>query len=183
MSRMKLTILPSPRQSEDDRLPVMEREGFVDEQAVLALLAGPIPSRSAPDPRDLVLSVDDMDFAGWRLSPALPARSIESAPLVAKTKSKAKPKVVDRRPAPPVLDEPGLGTPHRGSHRWWLAGLAGALSTMLFSLLLLSLSTRGQFDAEGFSIIRTPEKAEPAPAHNRDKNLADPELTDISPVR
>jgi hypothetical protein len=177
MSRMKLTILPSPRQCEDDSLQVMERDGFVDEQAVLELLAGPIPSRSVADSRDLILSVDDMDFAGWRLSPTLPARSIEPVSVVSKTKP------IDRRPAPPVLDEPGLGAPHRGSHRWWLAGLAGALSTMLFSLLLLSLSNRGQFDAEGFSIIRTPEKTELAPDPNRDKNLADPELTDISPVR
>jgi hypothetical protein len=31
---------------------------------------------------------------------------------------------------------------HRGSHRWWLAGLAGFVFTLLASTLLLSLSTR-----------------------------------------
>lgn len=47
-----------------------------------------------------------------------------------------------RRAVPPLITEADIGTPHHGTHRWWLAGLAGVLSTMLFTLLLLTLSSR-----------------------------------------
>jgi hypothetical protein len=156
----------------------METEGFVDDEVVMALLTGPLPQRSNPPPEDLVLSADDMDFAGWCLSPKLPARSTVSV-------SAALPAPTDRRAAAPTptFDEPGLGIPHSGSHRWWIAGLAGALSTMLISLLLLSLSSRGQFDNEGFSIIRPPVKTAPNPADGDAKNSIDPELTRVAPAR
>ena len=47
-----------------------------------------------------------------------------------------------RRAVPPLITESDIGTSHHGTHRWWLAGLAGVLSTMLFTLLLLTLSSR-----------------------------------------
>ena len=127
--------------SEDDSPSLqMEREGFVDEAVVYALVSGPQSSRGMPYRGDLALAVDDMDFAGWQLSSSTPIRSAEVPPQVIDA--------IVRRAAPPVIAEPGLGLPHRGSHRWWLAGLAGALSTMLFSVLLLSLSSRtvGHFE-------------------------------------
>ncbi len=127
--------------SEDDSPSLqMEREGFVDEAVVSALVSGPQSSRSLPYPDDLILSVDDMDFAGWQLAASPPVRSAEVPPHVIDA--------ILRRAAPPVVTEPGLGVPHLGSHRWWLAGLAGALSTMLFSVLLLSLASRstGHFE-------------------------------------
>jgi hypothetical protein len=114
----------------------MESEGFVDEAAVMALIAAPSGNRSMAYPEDLVLAADDLDFAGWQLPPTHAAR-----PRAAEIP----PPVIDaivRRAAPPLLAESGIGIPHRGTHRWWLAGLAGVLSTMLFTLLLLTLSSR-----------------------------------------
>ena len=131
---MRLSPFPATRSEEDSPSLQMEREGFVDEAVVYALVSGPKSSRSMPFRDDLALAVDDMDFAGWQLSPSTPFRSAEVPPQVIDA--------IVRRAAPPVIAEPGLGLPHVGNHRWWLAGLAGALSTMLFSVLLLSLSSR-----------------------------------------
>lgn len=114
----------------------MEREGFVDESVVRAIITGPAPGRSTAYPEDLALAADDLDFAGWQL-PATQAARPRTAEIP--------PHVIDaivRRAAPPLVAESGIGTPHHGTHRWWLAGLAGVLSTMLFTLLLLTLSSR-----------------------------------------
>lgn len=173
MNSPKLAILPSLRLDNDSCSATADLEGFVDDEVVMALLTGPLPQRSAPRPEDLILSADDMDFAGWCLSPKLPARSTLPAEA---------PLPVDRRAAEPVLDEPGLGIPHSGNHRWWIAGLAGALSTLLISLLLISLSNRDQFDHEGFSIIRPPAKVAPSPAKG-EKPAVDPQLTRVAPAR
>lgn len=134
MNSLRLSPFPAMRSENDCPSLQMEREGFVDEAVVSALVTGPQSSRSQPYPDDLILSVDDMDFAGWQLAPSTPFRGAEVPPQVIEA--------IVRRATPPVAIEPGLGAPHMGSHRWWLAGLAGALSTMLFSVLLLSLSSR-----------------------------------------
>jgi hypothetical protein len=112
----------------------MEREGFVDEAVVQALISGPRQWRSTACHEDLALAADDLDFAGWQLPATPPPRAAEIPSQVIDAST--------RRAAPPVLEESGIGEPHHGSHRWWLAGLAGAFSTMLFSLLLLTLSSR-----------------------------------------
>jgi hypothetical protein len=134
MNPLHLSPLPILRAEDQSDSLMFERQGFVDEAAVSALMSGEIfHTRQPAFHEDLALAADDLDFAGWRFSQPL------AFPPV------AKPENADstiRRPAPPVIQEPGLGMPHSGSHRWWLAGLAGALSTMLFSLLLLNLSTR-----------------------------------------
>lgn len=171
MNRLKLTVLPSNRADSDMDSSVMEREGFVDDAVVLALVAGPVQPRVLADQRDLILPADDMDFAGWSLSTALPLRSIQGPTPFSER--------LDRQPALPTLEEPGLGSPHQGNHRWWLAGLAGALSTLLFSLLLLSLSNRGHLEIQGISIIPKPA-AQPAPVVPPAKPAADAELTDFS---
>lgn len=134
MNPLRLSPLPCLRSDEGSAVSATERDGFVDEAVVLALVAGSPVSRRISPPADLVLAADDMDFAGWYLpsSPAARPSGTVSFPLEA----------ASRRPAEPVLDEPGIGESHRGSHRWWLAGLAGAISTLLISLLLLSLSSR-----------------------------------------
>ncbi len=38
--------------------------------------------------------------------------------------------------------EPGLGEPHEGRHRWWIAAAAGAASTVILSLLFFHLGGR-----------------------------------------
>ncbi len=134
MHPLHLSPLPSPRNEDEFLALQIERGGFVDEDVITALVTGPQSTRSTPYPDDLILSVDDMDFAGWQLSPVGHSRGAEVPPQVINA--------IIRRATPPVIDEPGIGTPHTGNHRWWLAGLAGVLSTLLFSLLLLTLAQR-----------------------------------------
>ena len=172
MKHLKLSILPSLRTHEESSMPVMERDGFVDESVVLALVAGPTLTRQLADPGELVLSADDMDFAGWRLSNALPEHATRAVSFPSEASY--------RRPALPVLDEPGLGDPHHGSHRWWLAGLAGALSTMLFSLLLLTLSSRDNSNTDRLSIIKMPPpNSEKSTMPKTDTSKETPELTEV----
>lgn len=160
---MNLHMLsPLPRQNSDGDSREFESEGggFVDDEVILALVAGPKASRTVGNPMDLALAADDMDFAGWSLSSELPIHAVraEVGP--------------ERRPAPPELDEPGIGEPHRGSHRWWLAGLAGALSTMIFTLVLIALSNRPSPDVNVITVIRPQPKVQDFPKHE-----ATPKLT------
>jgi hypothetical protein len=134
MNPLRLSALPSIRANDDSGSLQMEREGFVDDAVVMALISGPMQWRSTACHEDLALAADDLDFAGWQLPTTPLARAVEIPPKGADA--------CIRRATPPVVEEPGIGQPHHGSHRWWLAGLAGALSTMLFSLLLLTLSSR-----------------------------------------
>jgi hypothetical protein len=146
----------------------MEREGFIDEAVVLALVNSPRHLRSTAYPADLALAADDLDFAGWQLPSAAPVRGPEIPPQVISA--------IVRRATPPTLEESGIGAPHRGSHRWWLAGLAGVLSTMLFSLLLMTLSSRSHFSSE---VVPTPAvvtQQTPSPAQ-----IAEP-LPEMVPI-
>lgn len=134
MNPPSLSILPCMRSHEESSSLEMEREGFVDEAAVLALITGPRHPRSSACHEDLALAADDLDFAGWQLTVTPQPRAAEIPPRVIDA--------IVRRATPPVIEEPGIGAAHQGAHRWWLAGLAGVLSTMLFSILLLTLSSR-----------------------------------------
>lgn len=149
----------------------MEREGFVDEAVVMALMTGPLPSRSVAFPEDLALSADDLDFAGWRLSPTLPRVSEVT-------------RDIPRRASPPFIEEPGIGAPHLGAHRWWLAGLAGVLSTLLFSVLLLNLSSRPGPNFETIITRGMLTAAKPASIPKAEPAKNAPELTDaLSPAQ
>jgi hypothetical protein len=133
---LSLSPLPSTRPSDESGTFMMEKNGFVDEAVVMALITDTHPGRSMAYPEDLALAADDLDFAGWQLPVTQTAR-----PRTAE----GPPHVIDaivRRAAPPLIAESGIGIPHSGTHRWWLPGLAGVLSTMLFTLLLLTLSSR-----------------------------------------
>ena len=114
-----------------------------------------------PQPEDLILGVDDIDYAGWQLSPARSFRSCEVPPQVIDA--------IVRRATPPSVEEPGIGIPHLGSHRWWLAGLAGVLSTMLFSILLISLSSRGGRDFETTLAPKVLAKTQPVKIETPEK--------------
>lgn len=153
MKTLRLPSLPSVRQDEESASLQIERAGFVDDEAVFALLNGPISPRTAPCPADLILAADDLDFAGWRVASTPMARPAEIPPQVIDA--------IVRRAAPPLSNEPGIGSPHLGSHRWWLAGLTGALSTLLFSLLLVSLSSRPQSRSEAGTSVPIPRPAQP----------------------
>lgn len=158
--------LPSPR-LDAASAPPPSREGFVDDEVVLALVAGKREDRALTDSKDLALAVDE-DFAGWYLE-----MSSFSHP-----RQVAQSSVEIRRAAAPEL-EPGLGEPHQGAHRWWIAGFAGALCTLLFSALLFSLSNQAGGDPEGISIIRVPAKTSPSAASEGKET---PELTGNPPI-
>lgn len=166
MNPLRLSPLPSLRSDDLSRSLWIEQEGFVDEEVVFALTL-PDHSRSVAYREDLVLSADDSDFAGWQLSPA---------PQVSANRAE----VISRRPTPPYIEEPGLGTPHVGAHRWWLAGLTGVLSTVLFSGLLLHLASRpsDQFEVISPNGAMASLKQEPVLKVNSPKVA--PELTEVS---
>ncbi len=173
MKSLSLSLLPSVRNPEESDSLQMEREGFVDEAAVFALLSGPTHLRSVSYPEDLALAADDLDFAGWQVPTAPAARPAEFPPQVIDA--------IVRRAAPPSFNEPGIGSPHLGSHRWWLAGLAGALSALLFSVLLVALSSRSGLRPEPGpvpDIVRVPSPTTPTEAPPEPKSS--PELTDVS---
>lgn len=182
MTPLHLSPLPTLGSEETSSIPAANRENFIDEAVVLALVAGPVTQREMPISSELALTVDDMDFAGWSLpqTPSTPApskptpRAANPTPVPVMNTSRS-------RPAPPIQDEPGLGDPHRGNHRWWLAGLAGAVSTLLFSLLLLSLSSRSTPEAGGTFMIQglTKTRATP-PVEMTIPRKPSPALTDAA---
>jgi hypothetical protein len=174
MKSLHLSMLPSVRQNDESGSLRMEREGFVDEVAVQALLSGPTHLRSSAHTEDLALAADDLDFAGWQ---------VPSTPVV--RPAEFPPQVIDaivRRAAPPLLNEPGIGSPHFGSHRWWLAGLAGAFSTSLFALLLVTLSSRPHPQPEaGQAPTESSQPRLVMPVETAPSPEVSPELTHASP--
>lgn len=175
MNPLGVSPLPSTRTEEETGSFLLERDGFVDEAVVTALVSAPHhPVRATGYHEDLALSADDMDFAGWRLSKEVTPRRPEVPPQVIEA--------IVRRAAPPAIREPGIGAAHVGSHRWWLAGLAGVLSTMLFSLLLLTLSARSGSRFETILSPQTLAPATPVPVKQTEASKATPELTEISPA-
>lgn len=150
MNRLHLQPLPSPRSAEAAGTAYLVAD-FVDEEVVAALVSGRRFERSAVDPTDLVLAADG-DFAGWRL----PGSLVADVPRAHCERPEP------RRAAEPEW-EPGIGEPHQGTHRWWMAGLAGALTTLLISSLLYSLSDQVTAPESDFSTIRVPVKTAPQP--------------------
>lgn len=174
MKTLRLRPLPSIRSRDESSSLTMEREGFVDEAAVMALITGSPPGRSTAYPEDLALAADDLDFAGWQLPAPQTARP-QAAEIPARVANS-----ITRRATPPLIAESGIGTPHHGTHRWWLAGLAGVLSTMLFTLLLLTLSFR---PGESFGPTLPPAGAtasQPMLSRQAETIQAPPELSTAS---
>jgi hypothetical protein len=155
MNSLKLSPLPTICAENESESRRFEREGFVDD-AVVAAMARPLKSgaRTMACAQDLILAADDLDFAGWQVPAAAPWLVRDGNPVVA---------FPSHRPATPLMRQPGLGRRHSAAHRWWLAGLAGVLSTLLFSLLLLTLATRPASDSETL-LPQQAESASPVPA-------------------
>lgn len=136
-----LTLTPLPSEIPDDTKGYRRtyNEGFVDETVVLSVIARGAYEQVYVKPEDMVLSSSEDDFAGWSLPVPSPFRNLLSVQNPAPT---AQP----RLPAAPSLDgmrkfsEPGIEEPHRGSHRWWVFALSGAMTCGIFSLTLLSLA-------------------------------------------
>ncbi len=136
-------------------------EGFVDEAVVLSVIAKGAYDRVYVRPEEMVLSSSEDDFAGWALPVASPFRSMTDVPVRLSV-------VETRLPAAPSLDgvrkfsEPGLDEPHRGSHRWWLFGMSGAMTCGILSLTLLSLAQRANVQEVIAGYTSSPRKAQPA---------------------
>lgn len=140
---LKLSPLPSVRHHDDSDALLMEREGFVDEAAVSAMVSQPFQTRRVPCPEDLVLSLDDMDFAGWQTSPAPSVRRTAEVP----------PQVINaivRRSASPLVRATMPELPEASAPRWWLAGLAGALTALLAAVIFVGVSPGPRRALENF---------------------------------
>lgn len=188
-----LCLSPIPRlQSPDSAAPnTTDDLDFVDEGVISALLTGSTSSpRPLAIPADLALAADDMDFAGWCLpAPAATTPLAETetrlspTPLESSAPRMFSPFVglADETPRPVVATlppvEPGLGTPHHGTHRWWLAAVAGVLCTLFVSVLLVHFAARPGTPLEGFW-KPAPPAAIPQPAL---EDAADQSTADIHP--
>jgi len=129
--QLPLGPLPAFRGECPHEFQALPMEDFVDHDVIASLIALPHAPRIHPAPADLILSADDNDFAGWSIRAASPFRIIAEKQELAASRS-----------LPEIIAEPGLLEPHRGNHRWWIAAVAGAASSLILSLLLLNLSDR-----------------------------------------
>ena len=179
MKPLELSHMPCPRTG--DVVPPRMAGGFVDEDVALSLITGPVAPRGRVRHEDLALPADESDFAGWNLA-AAPESALRPEKRELRPPETAVPDTY-RRAQPPAMIEPGIGQPHRGGHRWWIAGLAGALSTFLFTVLLVSLSSRPIPLSEEilFSAPRMPT-AKPT-ARPAEKTPEAPALTGIAAER
>lgn len=162
MTRLNLSPLPCTRLPEETCQTPADLQGFVDDAVVLALLTGTTDSGPHGNSGALALAASETDFAGWSLTSALPARSIGTTA---------------RRPAPPELAKPGMGEPQC----WWLAGLAGAISTFLVSALLIPLSRHATpIPENNLTFILKPANFLTAPQTHTEMPRITPQLTRIS---
>lgn len=129
----RLPVSPFPAYSENGEKPTSLPDGFVDDEVVATLIESPFhrPSlaRVGPSHSDLALSSDENDFAGWALTPSSPFR------VIAETQERTVSSPL------PVETEPGIGQPHQGSHRWWIAAVAGISSAVIVSVLFNSFGS------------------------------------------
>jgi hypothetical protein len=129
-----LQLAPLPAVCSDDQrtyaTPIPD--GFVDDEVIASLIALPESYRTSSSPTDLILSSDENDFAGWSVPRPSPFRAIAERQALA----------VARMETTPEEAEPGIGQPHRGQHRWWIAAVAGVSTAMVLSLLFLNLGNQ-----------------------------------------
>jgi len=137
MNPLNLNPLPSPRSEEESLNRKMEREGFVDEAVITAMIARPYARRSVACPDDLALAADDQDFASWSHAPAAPLRVAEPVSQPEPAPAEISP-LVFRAPAPAKAEQQEVQPQQRGSHLWWIAGLACVLSLAFFAAVLFS---------------------------------------------
>lgn len=129
---LPLAPIPVSRLDKNGVPSTLIPDGFVDDEVIADLLSVPESPRLAALHSDLVLSADENDFAGWSVQRNSPFRLLaeqQEQPLT-----------------PPCeedeITEPGLGLPHRGGHRWWIATVTGLSSALILSLLFGSLASR-----------------------------------------
>ncbi len=145
MNPLSLSPLPTHRDDDPSSMRLMEREGFVDEAVVTALVRASHLGRSVADPTDLALAADDLDFAGWRLSRSVTVRSAEVPPQVIDA--------IVRRSMPSTTGKAKHSSQPSRRARWWVAGLAGVL---ILPVVLPSLFP--QLAGMNFGSLFSPER-------------------------
>jgi len=165
MKQLCLRPLPVHRADENATSLKMERESFVDEARVTALVTGCHLGRSVPYPADLALAADDLDFAGWRLSAAETPRCPEVPPHVIDA--------IVRRTLPQIIGESGRGSSQTQSRWYWLTGIAGVLSTLLFIVMWLSAPAHLPTHFKKFLSPTLITTAKPDPLQNAAKTTRD----------
>jgi hypothetical protein len=179
MATLDLRPLPVPTDSGDPPTGGVElrSQAFVDDLVVMRLVAGE-PSSPPPAQQTFVVPGTEDDFAGWHPPGSPPRAALVSSGRVPGREVRVAPS--------PDEAEPGIGHGSPSGRGWWLAGLAGAFSALVFSVLLLSLSARDiRPDADPASALRgwPPVEQSPAPAPAAETTpVTGPELTRIPPV-
>lgn len=167
-----LSLVPLPVTRADGASPDVRSawEDFVSEEAVNAVLAANRQPRPMQAPDLMALSSCDEDFAGHGKGPARFTAVPEAAPapvtvpefvavpepqpLVFPSSSSAastatgvfapvleRGRIVRAAPPEPDWERAATGSPARG-HRWWIAGLSGAVATFVFAGVLFALANR-----------------------------------------
>ncbi len=135
MQTLRVSQLPFVRPEIESDLALMDREGFVDEEVVKIFAATPNTSRTTAQLSDLVLSAEDLDFAGWNFPVSSISRHPEITPVHQRddefSKDLVSPQPLNFSRARPTAPEP--------TNHWWLAGLAGVITTVGFSFILVKL--------------------------------------------
>lgn len=164
---LPLSPLPSFCTDPSSGVETLPVYGFVDDVVVNRLVsARPVhqfqPVRTLPAQTELVLSSGDDDYAGWHggICPRQAAQPAFAVPLFAVARPPHP--CVPGRAAPPLAQEPGLEASYRSGHRWWLAAVAGAFSTLLFATVVLSLAQRAAMFEMDYSFYQTPPSTLPA---------------------
>jgi len=119
-------------------------DGFVDDEVIASIIAMPEGYRTTSSATDLILSSDENDFAGWSVPRPSPFRAIAERQEFSQA----------RLETPAEEAEPGLGHPHQGQHRWWIAAAAGVSSAMILSLLFLTLGNQSAAKRELTSLSK-----------------------------
>lgn len=128
-----LSPFPTRRAGDASALPMIEREGFVDEAVVATLVRESHLGRSIAYPDDLALAADDLDFAGWSLAKTVPTRSAEVPPQVIDA--------IVRRASPQVSSVLRSDTRRPRNRRPWRVGLAILLIAAVIVLSAAHLET------------------------------------------
>lgn len=134
--RMQLAPLPADRSGSPAEYGSQPIQGFVDEEVIASIIARPsaTTSRVSAERTDLVLSSDPDDFAGWAIPSTSPFKAI------AEKQDRGEQVIPSVRSF--LISEPGIGEPHRGNHRWWIAAAAGISASLIISLLFMHLGGR-----------------------------------------
>ncbi len=130
---LPLAPIPVSRMENAGEQRVSIPDGFVDDEVIASLISTPSVRRTTGIHEDMILSSDADDFAGWAVQRHSPFR------IIAEKQERAASHDVEEM----EVMEPGIGHPHRGGHRWWIATATGISSALILSLLFSNLATRG----------------------------------------